>query len=92
MGNQNDLDTLADSISDVVLPAPEIQQQPVTPPLDETASDDRIERLRSREEVLLRIDRMLISNGARLVLFLPLIVIVCLLARCYCISFSDLAF
>jgi len=76
MDNQNDLDTLADSISDVVLPAPEIQQQPVTPPLDETASDDRIERLRSREEVLLRIDRMLISNGARLVLFLPLIVIV----------------
>ena len=57
MDNQNDLDSLADSISDVVLPAPEIQQQPVTLPLDETASDDRIERLRSREEVLLRIDR-----------------------------------
>ena len=75
MDNQDDLDSLADSISDVVLPAPEIQQPPIAP-VEESTSDDRIEKLRSREEMLLRIDRMLISSGSRLVLFLPLIVIV----------------
>ena len=75
MDNQDDLDSLADSISDVVLPAPEIQQPPIAP-VEESTSDDRIEMLRSREEMLLRIDRMLISSGSRLVLFLPLIVIV----------------
>ncbi len=75
MDNQDNLDSLADSISDVVLPAPEIQQPPIAP-VEESTSDDRIEKLRSREEMLLRIDRMLISNGSRLVLFLPLIVIV----------------
>ena len=76
MENQDDLDTLADSISDVVLPAPEIQQQsPVTSPND-VGINDRIELLRSREKMLMKIDRMLISSGARLVLFLPLAVIV----------------
>ena len=75
MDNQDDLDSLADSISDVVLPAPEIQQPPIAP-VEESTSDDRIEKLRSREEILLRIDRMLISSGSRLVLILPLIVIV----------------
>ena len=35
MENQDDLETLADSISDVVLPAPEIQQEtPLTSPDD----------------------------------------------------------
>ena len=75
MDNQDDLDSLADSISDVVLPAPEIQKPQVSS-VEESTMDDRIEMLRSREEMLLRIDRMLISNGSRLVLFLPLIVIV----------------
>ena len=76
MENQDDLDTLADSISDVVLPAPELQQQsPVTSPND-VGINDRIELLRSREKMLMKIDRMLISSGARLVLFLPLAVIV----------------
>ncbi|MBJ36570.1 MAG: hypothetical protein CMB68_04345 [Euryarchaeota archaeon] len=75
MDNQDDLDSLADSISDVVLPAPEIQQPQVSL-VEESTMDDRIEMLRSREEMLLRIDRMLISSGSRLVLFLPLIVIV----------------
>ena len=75
MDNQDDLDSLADSISDVVLPAPEIQKPHVSS-VEESTMDDRIEMLRSREEMLLRIDRMLISNGSRLVLFLPLIVIV----------------
>ena len=75
MDNQDDLDSLADSISDVVLPAPEIQKPQVSS-VEESTMGDRIEMLRSREEMLLRIDRMLISNGSRLVLFLPLIVIV----------------
>tara|TARA_B100000029_G_scaffold313729_1_gene306169 strand:+ start:7002 stop:8558 length:1557 start_codon:yes stop_codon:yes gene_type:complete len=75
MKNQDDLETLADSISDVVLPAPEIQQQTPTPLNVDIGSNDRIELLRSREEMLLKIDRMLISSGARLVLFLPLVVI-----------------
>ena len=76
MDNQDDLDILADSISDVVLPAPEIQQQPMPQSVADPSGDHRIEMLRSREEMLLRIDRLLISSGARLVLFLPLIVIV----------------
>ena len=76
MENQDDLDTLADSISDVVLPAPEIQQEtPVTSP-DDVGINEKIELLRSREKMLMKIDRMLISSGARLVLFLPLAVIV----------------
>ena len=61
MENQDDLDNLADSISDVVLPAPEIQQQTPPAPVEDVARDDRIEMLRSREQMLLRIDRMLIS-------------------------------
>ena len=76
MKNQDDLETLADTISDVVLPAPEIQQQTPSLPVVDVRSNDRIELLRSREEMLLKIDRMLISSGARLVLFLPLVVIV----------------
>jgi len=76
MKNQDDLETLADSISDVVLPAPEIQQRTSSPSVVDIGSNDRIELLRSREEMLLKIDRMLISSGARLVLFLPLVVIV----------------
>ena len=76
MENQDDLDTLAASISDVVLPAPEIQlQSRVTSPND-VGINDRFELLRSREKMLMKIDRMLISSGARLVLFLPLAVIV----------------
>ena len=76
MENQDDLDTLADSISDVVLPAPEIQQQTPVAPSDDAGINDRIELLRAREKTLMKIDRMLISSGARLVLFLPLAVIV----------------
>ena len=76
MKNQDDLETLADSISDVVLPAPEIQQRTSSPSVVDIGSNDRIELLRSREQMLLKIDRMLISSGARLVLFLPLVVIV----------------
>ena len=76
MKNQDDLETLADTINDVVLPAPEIQQQTPSLPVVDVRSNDRIELLRSREEMLLKIDRMLISSGARLVLFLPLVVIV----------------
>ena len=76
MENQDDLETLADSISDVVLPAPEIQQEnPVTSP-DDVGINEKIELLRSREKMLMKIDRMLISSGARLVFFLPLAVIV----------------
>lgn len=76
MENQEDLDSLADSISDVVLPAPEIQNQAPIVSVEDDRSKDRIKLLRSREEMLLRIDRMLISSGARLVLFLPLVVII----------------
>ena len=48
MENQDDLETLADSISDVVLPAPEIQQEnPVTSP-DDVGINEKIELLRSR--------------------------------------------
>ena len=76
MENQDDLDTLADSISDVVLPAPEIQQEnPVSYP-DDVGFKEQIELLREFQKMLMKIDRMLISSGARLVLFLPLAVIV----------------
>ncbi|MFL2493162.1 MAG: hypothetical protein ACJ0HH_00175 [Candidatus Thalassarchaeum sp.] len=74
MESREDLDSLADSISNVVLPAPEIEKKA---PIDSVndGGKDRIKLLRPREKMLLRIDRMLISNGARLVLFLPLVVI-----------------
>ncbi|MEE3270239.1 MAG: hypothetical protein VX204_03910 [Candidatus Thermoplasmatota archaeon] len=74
MESREDLDSLADSISGVVLPAPEIEQKMPIDSVDD-GGGDRIKLLRPREKMLLRIDRMLISNGARLVLFLPLVVI-----------------
>ena len=75
MEDRDDLDSLADTISDVVLPAPQIEEQAPIISVEGDGSKDRIKLLRSREKMLLRIDRMLISSGARLVLFLPLLVI-----------------
>ena len=71
----DDLEALADSLEDVVPPAPEMPPRSISEPQRSPGDAGEIKRLKSQEELLLRADRLLISDGARLVLFLPLIVI-----------------
>lgn len=69
-----DLDSMADDLSGIAPPAPSVPVSNIstsaTPWMDDT--------LRSKESALLRLDRLLVSGGARLVLFLPLLAIVLL--------------
>tara|TARA_Y100000768_G_scaffold259528_2_gene197500 strand:- start:2265 stop:3833 length:1569 start_codon:yes stop_codon:yes gene_type:complete len=69
-----DLDSMADDLSGIAPPAPTVPVSNIltsaTPSIDDT--------LRSKESALLRLDRLLVSGGARLVLFLPLMAIVLL--------------
>ena len=73
-GNDGDLQSLADDLAEMAPPAPSV---PVTniPNSGTSWMDDT---LRSKESTLLRIDRLLVSGGARLVLFLPLLAILLL--------------
>jgi hypothetical protein len=71
----DDLEALADSLEDGVLPAPEVPPQSISEPQRSLEDAEGIKRLKAQEEILLRADRLLISDGARLVLFLPLMVI-----------------
>ncbi|SVE57698.1 uncharacterized protein METZ01_LOCUS510552, partial [marine metagenome] len=72
----DDLEELADSLEETVPPAPEMPPPSITEPQRSPEGAEKIQRLKSQEELLLRADRLLISDGARLVLFLPLMVIV----------------
>jgi len=70
-----DLETLADSLEEAVPPAPEMPPRSISEPQHNPGVAEKIQRLKSQEEYLLRADRLLISDGARLVLFLPLMVV-----------------
>jgi hypothetical protein len=72
----DDLEELADSLEEAVPPAPEMPSRSITEPQRSPEGAEKIQRLKSQEELLLRADRLLISDGARLVLFLPLMAIV----------------
>lgn len=69
------LEELADSLEEVVPSAPEMPPRSITESQRSPEGAEKILRLKSQEELLLRADRLLISDGARLVLFLPLVVI-----------------
>ena len=71
----DDLEALADSLEDVVPPAPEMPPRSISESQRSPRDAEGIKRLKAQEELLLRADRLLISGGARLVLFLPLMVI-----------------
>ena len=68
------LDNLADDLSAITPPAPSVPVSNISD-TDSTWMDDA---LRSKESTLLRIDRLLISGGARLVLLLPLLAVMLL--------------
>ena len=74
-GSEDDLEALADSLEENVPPAPEMPPRSLSEPQRVSGRVDEIGRLKSQEEFLLRADRLLISDGARLVQFLPLFVI-----------------
>ena len=69
-----DLDSMADDLAGVAPPAPSVPISNIST-AGTTWMDDT---LRSKESALLRLDRLLVSGGARLVLFLPLLTIVLL--------------
>ena len=71
----DDLEALAESLENTVPPAPEMPPRSMSEPQRSSRDAGEIKRLKSQEELLLRADRLLISDGARLVLFLPLVVI-----------------
>jgi len=75
-GDANDLDSLADALDESVPPAPDMPPSPISQATQSRETGERIERLRGQELTLIRVDRLLISDGARLVLYLPLLVIV----------------
>lgn len=70
--NDTPLDPTLDSSLESVIRSSEAANVTLTPPSDAGPIDG----LRMQEKTLLRIDRLLISGGARFVLFLPLIVII----------------
>ena len=70
-----DLEALADSLEEAVPPAPDMPPRSISEPQHSPGVAEKIQRLKSQEEYLLRVDRLLISDGARLVLFLPLMVV-----------------
>ena len=72
----DDLVSLADAMDESVPPAPEMPPSPISRASQPRDAGERLEKLRSHESMLLGVDRLLISDGARLVLFLPLLVIV----------------
>ena len=74
-GSEDDLEALADSLEENVPPAPEMPPRSISEPQRVSGGVEEIGRLKSQEEFLLRADRLLISDGARLVQFLPLFVI-----------------
>ena len=74
-GSEDDLEALADSLEENVPPAPEMPPRSISKPQRVSGGVEEIGRLKSQEEFLLRADRLLISDGARLVQFLPLFVI-----------------
>ena len=73
-GADQHLDNLADDLSAITPPAPSVPVSNISD-TDSTWMDDA---LRSKESTLLRIDRLLISGGARLVLLLPLLAVMLL--------------
>ncbi|SVC05488.1 uncharacterized protein METZ01_LOCUS258342, partial [marine metagenome] len=72
----DDLVSLAEALDESVPPAPEMPPSPISRATQPRDAGERLEKLRSHESMLLGVDRLLISDGARLVLFLPLLVIV----------------
>ena len=71
----DNLEELADSLEGAVPPAPDMPPQSINETQRSPEGAEKIQKLKSQEELLLRTDRLLISGGARLVLFLPLMVI-----------------
>ena len=74
-GRTDDLDALADSLEEDVPPAPEMPPKSLAEPQRGSDGAEEGRRLKTQEELLLRADRLFISDGARLVQFLPLIAI-----------------
>ena len=74
-GRTDDLDALADSLEEDVPPAPEMPPKSLAEPQRGSDGAEEVRRLKTQEELLLRADRLFISDGARLVQFLPLIAI-----------------
>lgn len=74
--DNDDLDDLAEALGESVPAAPEIPPSSIPRAAHPRDAGERLEKLKSHEHTLLGVDRLLISDGARLVLFLPLLVIV----------------
>ena len=75
-GGTDELDSLAEALDESLPPAPDMPPSPISRATKPRGAGEKLEKLRSHESMLLRVDRLLISDGARLVLFLPLLVIV----------------
>ena len=75
-GGTDELDSLAEALDESLPPAPNMPPSPISRATQPRGAGEKLEKLRSHESMLLRVDRLLISDGARLVLFLPLLVIV----------------
>ena len=71
---ESDIDSMVSVLQSEAPPAPDIKE--ITKSEDNPRESDQKSTLKGREAILTGIDDLLISRGARLILFLPIIVVV----------------
>ncbi len=71
---ESDIDSMVSVLQSEAPPAPDIKE--ITKAEDNPRESDQKSTLKGREAILTGIDDLLISRGARLILFHPIIVVV----------------
>ena len=72
--SENDIDSMASVLGSEPPPAPDVNE--ITKSEDAPNDSDQKSILKGRETILTGIDDLLISRGARLILFIPIVVVV----------------